>query len=73
MFQKSILTSTSSSTSAQQFIHFNIAEPTPKKQSEESKAAFHHKKDQIHEQSVEAAVTKSIQFSGIYCSMLGFV
>lgn len=70
-FQKAVLTSPSPPFDAQQSTDLNAPEPAPKKEPNECEAAVHHDKDQqIHQQSVEAMLTKSTQYSRCYFSML---
>ncbi|VDK68059.1 unnamed protein product [Litomosoides sigmodontis] len=57
---KGIITSSSTSFNAQQSTDVKASEPPPKKEPEECEAAVHHDKgQQIHQQSVEAVLTKT--------------
>ncbi|VDK61470.1 unnamed protein product [Onchocerca ochengi] len=63
---KNIYTSPSPSTSGQQSTDFKILEPAPQKQPDESETAFHHDKGrQIHQQSVDATLTKTAHIENV--------
>ncbi|VDO41865.1 unnamed protein product [Onchocerca flexuosa] len=63
---KDILSSPSPSISGQQSTDFKILEPAPQKQPDKSETGLHHNKDrQIHEQSVDATLTKTSHIENV--------
>ncbi|CAG9540853.1 unnamed protein product [Cercopithifilaria johnstoni] len=63
---KSTITSPSVSVNAQHSIDIKEPESTPKKESDESEVAVHHDKDrQMHQQSVEASLTKTVHIENV--------